>query len=885
LYWHKPILQLPPPDLTRRSDASAGRVCYDSGKKPIKRGIALAQRSNRSPAPKAKPPGKPTPPVKPDARERLARAKVSPEFWDNIFDHIPPWTNEVAAIALIVFGVMSFLSLLDVSAGPTLSASWASALTSLFGYGAIGVCLGIFGLGILILLPRVGVEFSLGPHRVLALEIAFIVVLGLLHLMVGDAEFRAVARDGRGGGLIGGAIAAVSTSLIGAPAAGLLLGIMLAASLAVVLGFRRSQFIRGLSHTKKFLARFADRADLKYRYALNQRRVRAIVGSSRSPANSLMRIRPDAAHVRPSLREAQLPPLGLEEPKIVKLTPEESALFERPEKGVDLSGIGTLVKDRSADGYLLIRRPDGRIRRYFTVDSFKEARKVGRRDPALPQLSMLSDAELVLPEQDEINKNVVLIENTLLEFDIDVEIAHVRVGPTVTQYAVRPFVEVKDELGATTMQRTRLSRIAALTNDLSLSLAAKRLRLETPVPGQNYLGIEVPNRAPSLVSLRSVYESRIYHDVLNKKKTPLQVPLGRDVTGTPIGIDLSGCPHLLVAGTTGSGKSVFMASTILSLILDNTPDQLRLVLLDAKMVELSRFNGLPHLIGQVETDIDRILAALQWCVREMERRYRLLEIEQARNIDAYNNKLGPRRRKDQLPYMAVCIDEVGDLMMSRPDDTEHAITRLAQMARAVGMHLIIATQRPSVDVITGLIKANFPARIAFAVASGIDSRVILDHTGAETLMGKGDMLYLAGDAAGPARIQGCFVSDDEVRTIVQHWRVWKQEQIDTGKLAREHSTPWERSLTYREFLSQTDPLLEEAIKLVVEDQEASASQIQRKLDLGYPRAARILDLLEEIGIVSPAIEGERNRKVLFPRGGDPFKELLDKRMKGEAPDA
>jgi S-DNA-T family DNA segregation ATPase FtsK/SpoIIIE len=807
--------------------------------------------------------------------------QVTPEFWDNVFESIPPWTNEIAALALLVFGVVSFMSLLDVSSSATLARAWAGALTSLFGYGAVMICIGIFALGVLILLPRLGIDVQFGTPRILALEIGFIAALGLLHLAAGDPEFRAVARAGQGGGLIGGAVAALISGLLGTATAWLVLSAVLGVAGAVTLGLRRSQFTGLLQTLSRTFDRFSQRAELAYRYALNERRIRAVVGVGRSPAGSLMRIRPDAAHVRPSLREAQLPPLGLEEPKIIQLTEAEKALFERQERGQDLSGIGTLLKERHPDGAQLVRRPDGRVRRYFSVDAIREQKKVNKRDALLPSLSLLQDAQLTLPDEDEINKNVVLIENTLMEFDIEVEIVNVRVGPTVTQYAVRPYVETtgKDEANAASIQRTRLSRIAALTNDLSLTLAAKRLRLETPVPGQSYLGIEVPNRSPSIVSLRSVYESKGYADLLAKRKTPLLIPVGRDVTGQPVGIDLAGCPHLLVAGTTGSGKSVFIAATITALLTDNGPDVLKLVLLDPKMVELSRFNQLPHLIGPVETDLDRIIEALKWCVREMERRYKLLEEAGARNIEAYNAKMTGKRKKDQLPYVGIFIDEVGDLMMNRPEETERAITRLAQMARAVGMHMVIATQRPSVDVITGLIKANFPSRIAFAVASGVDSRVILDTIGAETLLGKGDMLYLAADSvSGPRRIQGCFVGDDEVRDVVRHWKTWKYEQQEDGKLPREFSAPWERSMTNREFLAQTDPLLEQAISIVVEEQEASASLLQRKLDLGYPRAARIMDLLAELGIIGDSINGGRSRRVLIERGKDPFKDLIDQRM-------
>ncbi|MBZ0293540.1 MAG: DNA translocase FtsK, partial [Anaerolineae bacterium] len=524
-----------------------------------------------------------------------------------------------------------------------------------------------------------------------------------------------------------------------------------------------------------------------------------------------------------------------------------------------------------------VMRPDGRLKRYFNVESLSEAKKILRRDPPLPPLNLLQDADMVPPDEEEINTNVVLIENTLLEFDIDIDVVDVKVGPTVTQYAVQPFKEKTSDEGETVLERTRINKIASLASDLTLSLAAKRLRLETPVPGQSYVGIEVPNKRPSIVTLRSVFESRYFYDLMKKKGAPLLVPLGRDVSGVPLAADIGQMPHLLVAGTTGSGKSVLIAAITMSLVLNNTPDDVKLIMLDPKMVELSRFNGLPHLVGPVETDQERIIGVLRWCTREMDRRYKLLEESAARNIDTFNSRLGRRQQSEKLPYLVVMIDEVGDLMLSHPEETEHSITRLAQMARAVGIHLIVATQRPSVDVITGLIKANFPTRISFAVASGIDSRVILDTVGAENLLGHGDMLYLANDAAGPRRIQGCFVSDDEVRAITKYWKEWHQEQIQAGNMKPIGIGPWERGVTRREILSETDPMLEEAIELVINEGEASASLIQRKMGLGYPRAARIIDMLYELRIIGPPEAGGRSRKVLIKPGEDPFKAEIDKR--------
>ena len=492
---------------------------------------------------------------------------------------------------------------------------------------------------------------------------------------------------------------------------------------------------------------------------------------------------------------------------------------------------------------------------------------------ALPALELLSAIELLLPEEEEIDKNVSLIENTLLEFDIEIHVVDVQVGPTVTRYALQPHK-------ADGSERIRLSKIASYSRDLSLALAAKRLRMETPVPGTNYMGIEVPNKQPSIVALRDVMESDSYRKARPHAASALMIPLGRDVMGDPVPIDLTAMPHLLIAGTTGSGKSVCMAAIATSLLMQNAPDRLQMVMLDPKMVELARFNGIPHLLGPVETDNERIIGVLRWCAREMDRRYKLLEKHSARNIDIFNDRQeGSGNPESKLPYLVIMIDEIGDLMMRDPVETEACITRLAQMARAVGMHMVVATQRPSVDVITGLIKANFPSRIAFSVASGADSRVILDKTGAEHLLGKGDMLFLSSDAAGPQRVQGCFVSEDDVRTVVQHWQGWQAARFDTDSGATAKRGPWERTLKRRQFLTDTDPMLEEVIKLVVEAQEASASLIQRRLGLGYPRAARIMDLLEELDVVGDVVAGGRAREVIIPPVPDPFRFVLERHLK------
>jgi S-DNA-T family DNA segregation ATPase FtsK/SpoIIIE len=542
-------------------------------------------------------------------------------------------------------------------------------------------------------------------------------------------------------------------------------------------------------------------------------------------------------------------------------------------------------RDLLPDARVVSDAPRARMRRkleqtdrYFTVEDFQEVKKIGKRPSELPPLELLSAVELNKPTEEEINTNARIIKNTLLEFDVEVEVIDVNVGPTVTQYAVSPYTEQINEEGETVLNRVRVSQIANLDGDLALALSARRLRIQAPVPGHSYVGIEVPNRQPSTVALRPVLESETFYRF---RKRPLALPLGRDVSGEPFVADLQTMPHLLIAGTTGSGKSIMLAAMTTAIVMNNSPSDVKLVLLDPKMVELSRFNGLPHLLGPVETELDRIIEVLRWATREMDLRYKLLEKEAARNLEAYNNSLGRRRKDERLPYIVLIIDEIGDLMMQRPDETERALTRLAQMARAVGIHLMVATQRPSVDVITGLIKANFPARISFAVASGVDSRVILDSTGAETLMGRGDMLFLAPDASGPQRIQGCYISDDEVNSVVNYWRTWHEAEIEAERMLPVTIAPWERGLTRREVLAETDPMLEDAIALVIAEREASASLIQRRLGLGYPRAARLMDLMHELGVVGAARPGGRTREVLVKPGADPFKKLVDSRIKGK----
>jgi len=457
-----------------------------------------------------------------------------------------------------------------------------------------------------------------------------------------------------------------------------------------------------------------------------------------------------------------------------------------------------------------------------------------------------------------------LIEETLRSFGAPARVVEINRGPVITQFGVEPdFVEGRGDRRT----KVKVSKISALADDLALALAAPSIRIEAPVPSKGYVGIEVPNPEVSLVALRDVMESEAFQ----RLPSSLRLGLGKDVSGKPVAADLAAMPHLLIAGTTGSGKSVCVNAIISCLLLQNTPDMLKFVMVDPKRVELTYYNGIPHLLAPVVVELERVVPALQWVSREMDRRYHLFSREGVRNLEDYNRRMEAAGERP-LHTIVVVIDELADLMMLAPDETERVITRLAQLARATGIHLVIATQRPSVDVVTGLIKANFPARIAFAVASSVDSRVILDQPGAERLLGRGDMLFQAPDAAAPIRMQGAFVSENELQRLIQHWRL---ARLDQEPEASRPTTPhegipagaslkqaplWEE--LQQEEQGELDPLFDEAVSIVRQMRRASISLLQRRLRIGYTRAARLVDQLEAKGIVGPAQRGSQPREVL-----------------------
>jgi len=478
-----------------------------------------------------------------------------------------------------------------------------------------------------------------------------------------------------------------------------------------------------------------------------------------------------------------------------------------------------------------------------------------QKDYRFPPSDLL-ESDKGVPSAGDVRINSAIIKRTLQNFGIQVEMSEVNIGPTVTQYTLKPAEGVK------------LSKITTLSNDLSLALAAHPIRIEAPIPGKPLVGVEIPNRGRTLVRLRNLIE----HNNFQNATSSLTLALGRDVSGNSVFADLARMPHLLVAGSTGTGKTICLNSLILSLLYQNSPDILQLILIDPKRVEFNVYNDLPHLLTPVIYDAQRSVNALKWLIEEMERRFNVLSQEGARDIISYNERMASQNL-DPLPYIVLIVDELADLMAARGREIEAGIVRLAQMARAVGIHLIVATQRPSVEVITGLIKANITSRITFQVASQVDSRTVLDAAGAEKLLGLGDMLFISAEIAKPKRVQGAFVSDKEVKKVAKHIKSEapsqpvQQDLTGTENLDKilEESGPADF------FGGEEDPLFEEAKKAVIEAKKASASLLQRRLRVGYARAARLIDMLEERGVVGPG-EGAKPRQILMGREPEPDQE-------------
>ncbi len=818
----------------------------------------------------------------------------------------------IVGIAVVFLTVILVLSLLSPTQGQ-LTTGLSSMMMQLFGWGGLIVPLVTGAIGFYLVLWGMEQPPTIPVYRVAGFALLFVSfeTLASFTLVWMENEyfdFWAVAEAEKGGGYFGGAIAYVLQQGVGS--AGTIFILLIIAILGAILisGVTREDMGLFLNHLFS-----KDELPATPAMPVNVARSKTAVSPSAQPA-----LIPEAVAKEPKKTPKKVP---IRKPSRGKK--KETAVAEEQNTVVSPVFLGSNGQSYNAKW---------------------ELPKIG------DILESGTDSD---PNGTIIREQVEIIEHTLESFGAPATVVEINQGPTITQFGVEPsFLEMRN--GRRT--KVKVGKIAGLADDLSLALHAQSIRIQAPVPGKGYIGIEVPNPAKALVSLRDVMETAEF----DKVKAPLSIGLGQDVAGQPIVGDLAKMPHMLIAGATGSGKSVLVNGIIACLLLRNTPDQLKLVMVDPKRVELTGYNGIPHLSAPVVVEMDRVIGVLQWAMREMDNRYKMFANVGARNIIDYNKKTKRNKSSEPLPYIVIIIDELADLMMLSPEETERGITRLAQLARATGMHMVIATQRPSVDVVTGLIKANFPARVAFAVASSTDSRVILDATGAERLLGQGDMLFQAPDAPAPVRSQGCFVSDGELNKLIDYWRTArrfnmipaeesiqreksiqskqkqaaipvsapppkppaaKQTAVDKStptveapvvnlspakvaddadaptevntpapkkgakerskkappkpqakpapvappeKTSQEQQPLWE---ALQEMESQPaqpkyeDALMVEAIALVRDLDKASTSLLQRRFRIGYTRAARMIDTMEDMGIIGPPTGTSKARTV------------------------
>ena len=709
----------------------------------------------------------------------------------------------IIGVLLIALAVVTFLALVGLSGGGHVLEWWGRLLRQGFGWGSYVVATLVAGGGTVLLIGKAPAFRRVPWHVVTGAEIIFLALLSLTHLAFGGSDPWQSARAGEGGGYIGAVLGGLLGEVLGPVTAGLAWGLVLMWGAITASGLT--------------VGDWAEQAE-SWAYGL-WRRVRVAWARISARQTAPIEALPPAQQTQDNMLDPATPELAAPEPE-----PSQPA--------------GRVVAP---------------LRPAVTIAAGARQRPARRYKIELPPLKLLDMPSTAAVDETELKEKSDVIEQTLSQFGIPAKVVEVNRGPMVTQFGVEPgYVTQRGSDGEETERKIRVAKIAALNKDLALALAATLIRIEAPVPGRSIVGIEVPNREVSVVPLRRVMSSPAF-----RRKASLKLALGEGTAGAPVVADLAKMPHLLIAGATGSGKSVCINAIATCLLLQHSPLTLRMVMVDPKRVELSRYQGLPHLYGGVESDAERVGVVLRWLVQEMQERYKKLAQVSARHIDDYNRhwRVGSR---EYLPRIVVLIDELADLMLFAPDATERSICRLAQMARATGMHVVIATQRPSVDVVTGLIKANFPARIGFAVSSGMDSRVILDAVGAETLLSKGDMLYMAPDASRLVRAQGSLVSDDEMQRVIGYWQAWA-----TAEGWEQEPCPWDAVLE-QEGEADGDELLRRAIDIVREQGFASASMLQRRMRVGYPRASRLIDEMEERGIVGPAERGGRPRQILDP---------------------
>jgi S-DNA-T family DNA segregation ATPase FtsK/SpoIIIE len=767
--------------------------------------------------------------------------------------------RSIAAIFLTMLGILFFIAFFE--AGGALGASLDSGLGKFFGWGKWLFPVLLFVSALFFLRRR---ETTLSDVvKFIGLGVVFVSLLGFFHLFLGDTgkELLSAAKRGDGGGYVGYGLSWVFLEFTGRVAGVVILSALFLSGLVAAFNVSLMHFLLSV---RRRLPRFSNedaKPEIEIKPIDTTGGVPETAGSPppSSPQTVDVPVITGAAFAEQISNTDKLKESNIGEIKFPDDGPEESA----PEKNI--GGVSFSSDDDAAEDDGSTPAPQHKKPRHFRWE--------------LPPTDLL-EIKSEKGNSGDIDRNTQVIKSTLKYFNIDGEMGAPQVGPTVTQYTFSPAFG------------TRLSKITSLSQDLSLALAKHPIRVEAPIPGKSLVGIEVPNDTPAKVRMRDILESETWKA---RKSRHLSVILGEDVAGNFILGDLGSMPHLLIAGATNSGKSVCVNSMLLSLLYQNSPEQLKLILVDPKRVELSLYNGIPHLMGgSVITDNKRVVNALKYATGEMDRRLKLLESVHARDIASYQKKHARGERRivtnqdghsyeeelDPLPYLVIVIDEMADLMIAHGKEVEATIVRLAQMSRAVGIHLILATQRPSVQVVTGLIKANIPARAAFFVTNQIDSRTILDTGGAEKLLGKGDMLYSPPGAAQPQRIQGSFVTEDEVKKVVHFLEREKRARGDEGidedfsdrsgneDVASGYSDGVDFSES-EDDPSRVDDRYEEAKQIVIESGRAATTYLQRRMSIGYGRAAKLLDLLEEQGIVGIPDGPNKGRRVLVgPKAGE-----------------
>ena len=770
------------------------------------------------------------------------------------------FVREAVALVFLFLAIISVIALFAPDAGAIVR-PWHDLLSRLLGWGIAFAAPLLAGFAVMLWMKTMPAERWMAASGAALVALA---LLGMFHLAVGGSA--EAVETGQGGGAIGFGVSALIGGAVGTAGAWIVLVLVAAVGLLLYFNMTIGDLVA---------AYLAQRDERLEREAAESRRGAArrptpatepaLPAPDPAPANLIDRIRDrlagghDADEEPPLIVRRERPPsnggarprssaaTAAAAPSVGSVTgaiPAPSAALDSDVAAGGSPAASTDELEREERAHLNEAAEDE------SPDGADAALEAVEQPWELPPLELLADAPESSAAQLDLSAKGRRIRETLAHFGIGVKVARIQEGPVVTQYALEVDPGIK------------LSRIEGLADNLALALSARSIRIEAPIPGEPYVGVEIPNAAFDLVTLKEVLGSSNFAEASSRSK--LAFALGQDVAGQPFSADLARMPHLLIAGATGSGKSVCVNAIIDSFLMNATPAEVKLILVDPKRVELAQYKGIPHLLCEVIVEPDKAVNALKWTVGTMESRYAEFAARGVRNIAGYNEALRPGQPR--MPYIVVVIDELADLMMVSAYEVEATITRIAQLARATGIHLIVATQRPSVQVITGLIKANIPSRIAFAMTSGVDSRTILDTTGAEDLLGRGDMLYQPIDAPRAMRLQGVLVTDKEIEDVARHWRAqggpqYRSEITAPKRDGKPGGRPGED-----EEADDADSLLSQAIDIVRRSDKASASLLQRRLRIGYARAARILDQMEDRGIVGPA-DGSRFREVLVTSDG------------------